>query len=149
MPLSFSFKFPFFLFFSFIVFPPAFVVLRVPLACSFFVRFNFSSGRFPLFLCRLLRFLFRFSALLGGGFCYSVISSWSYTPLALLTSRTYAYSLACYLLCCVLDVDIIYFLFFAFPLLISIWTSFFSSCLFLVGTMLSPRCRLLLRFASI
>ena len=32
------------------------------------------------FLYRLLRFHFRFPAFLGGGFCYSVISSRRYTP---------------------------------------------------------------------
>ena len=43
------------------------------------------------FLYRLLRFYFPFPALLGGGFCYSVISSRRYPPPALLASLGYAY----------------------------------------------------------
>ena len=54
--------------------------------------------------------------------------------------------LACCLLCCVLAVDLfIYFSSLPSLFSISIWTSFVSSCLFLVGTMLSPRFRFLLR----
>ena len=48
------------------------------------------------FLYRLLRFHFRFPAFLGGGFCYSVISSRRCTPPALLAGLKYAYS-ACVL----------------------------------------------------
>ena len=44
---SFSFSF----FFSFFVFPLLFVVLRVPVPCSFFVRFVLSSCRFPFVSC--------------------------------------------------------------------------------------------------
>ena len=40
------------------------------------------------------------------------------------------------------------FFFSSFPFSISIWTSFASSCLFLVGTMLSPRFRFLLRLVE-
>ena len=60
------------------------------------------------FLYRLLRFYFRFPAFLGGGFCYSDISSRRYTPAALLASLKYAYS-PCVLssfLSCVVDVDL-------------------------------------------
>ena len=60
-------------------------------------------------------------------------------------------SLACCLLSCVLDVDLFHFFFSSFPfsiLSISIWISFVSSCLFLAGTMLSPRFRFLLRLVQ-
>ena len=53
--------------------------------------------------------------------------------------------LACCLLSCVLAVDLFYFSSLPSLFSISIWTSFVSSCLFLVGTMLSPRFRFLLR----
>ena len=46
---------------------------------------------------------------------------------------------------CVFDVDFFFFFFSSVPFPISIWTSCVSSCLFLVGTMLSPRFRYLLR----
>ena len=46
-PFLAVFLFSFFLFFSFFVFPLPFVVLRVPLPCSFFVRFVLSFCRFP------------------------------------------------------------------------------------------------------
>ena len=55
--------------------------------------------------------------------------------------------LACCLLYCVLAVDLFYFSSLHYLFSISIWTSFVSSCLrlFLMGTMLSPRFRFLLR----
>ena len=47
---------------------------------------------------------------------------------------------------CVVDLDFFFFLVLFLPIFsISIWTSFVSSCLFLVGTMLSPRFPILLR----
>ena len=55
--------------------------------------------------------------------------------------------LACCLLSCVLDVH--YYYFSSLPSLFrSIWKSFVSSCLFLVGIMLSPRFRFLLRLVE-
>ena len=87
MPFSFSFScFSFFLRFS------PFVVLRVILPCSFFIRFVLSSCRFPFVSCIaffLLRFSFGFPVFVGGGLCYSVISSLRYTPPALLASLKY------------------------------------------------------------
>ena len=55
--------------------------------------------------------------------------------------------LACCLLSCVIAVDLFDFSFLpTVPFfLFRFWTSFVSSCLFLVGTMLSPRFRFLLR----
>ena len=56
-------------------------------------------------------------------------------------------TLACCLLSCVLDVH--YYYFSSLPSLFrSIWKSFVSSCLFLVGIMLSPRFRFLLRLVQ-
>ena len=51
--------------------------------------------------------------------------------------------LACCLLSCVVDLFLLFFS--SFPFSISIWTAFVSSCLFLAGSMLSPRFRFLLR----
>ena len=73
----------------------SFSVFPFLLPFSFFVRFDFSSCRFRFFLVSpssLLFSLLCFFLRLGGGFCCSVISSWRYTPPALLASRKYAYS---------------------------------------------------------
>ena len=84
------------------------------------------------FLYRLLRFYFPFPALLGGGFCYSVISSRRYTP----PQRSWWASrmripLACCLLACVADVD--FFFFSSLPALtrFRFGHRLFSSCFFL------------------
>ena len=107
--------------------------------CPFVLSFS------VCFLYRLLRFYFRIPAFLGGGFCYSVISSRRYTPPALLASLKYACFPLAYCLLAFLMLTYLYFCFSSFPFSISIWTAFVSSCLFLVGTMLSPRFRFLLR----
>ena len=94
-PCRFPRPFPFFFFVlsSFFLSLLSFSVFPFLFPLSFFVRFVFSSFRFPFFfLYRLLRFSFHFSGFLGGGFCYSVISSWRYTPHALLASLKNAYS---------------------------------------------------------
>ena len=72
------FPFPWFSFF-FLRFSSPFC--RSPCSPSFFVL-----SFFRLFLAPPSSFFFRFPAFLGGGFCYSVISSWCHTPLALLAS---------------------------------------------------------------
>ena len=146
-PCRFPFPFSFLLFFSlFLRFSTPFC--RSPCFPSLFVfrSFYISSGRFPFFLALPSSPFFRFPALLGGGFCYSVLSSWSYTPLAILSSLTFVYSLACCLLYCVLDVDIFYFFFSSFPFFDFDLDIGFFILSFLAGTMLSPRFRLLLRF---
>ena len=138
----------FFIFYFFLSF---FVVLRVLLPCSFFVRFALSLRLvvFHSFLVSLssLFLFFRFPAFLGGGFCYSVVSSRRYTPSALLASLKYEYSP--FVLSLLALLMLTYFLFFvlfsSFPVSISVWTLVVSSCLFRVGTMLSPRFQFLLR----
>ena len=119
-------------------------------------RFPFVVPRFPpsfsfclfivCFLYRLLRFSFRFPALLGGGFCYSVFFCLGATtpppPRCLRACKS-----------CVLPLRAVFFLAFLLfiygiflvflPFSISIWASCVSSCLFLVGIMLSPRFRFL------
>ena len=146
--MPFSFSFSFFSFYSIFIFPLPFVVLRVPLPFSFVVFFVFSSCLFSVcFHYRLLLFSLRFPAFLGGGSCYFVFSSWLYTPRAPCEPEVCAYS-PCVLssllrsCCC-------FFIFSSLPSLfsISIWTSFVSSCLLPVGTMMSPRFRFLLRHA--
>ena len=72
-------------------------------------------------------------------------------PPASLRALSMRIPLACCLLSCVLDVDLFHFFFSSFPfsiLSISIWIWFVSSCLFLAGTMLSPRFRFLLRLVQ-
>ena len=117
--------FPFFLFFfsSFFFFP--FFRSPCPIPCSFFVRFRPFVLPFSVwFLYRLLCFCFRFPAFLGGGFCYSVISSRRYTPprapcepevcVFPLRAVFFLYSVA----------DTFIFFFSSCPFSISIWTSF-------------------------
>ena len=110
-------RFPCLSIISFFVFPLPFVVLRVPLPCSVFVRFVLSSScHFPFFLLSTtsLRFSFRFlSAFLGGGFCYSVIRLGAAPPPRSL--RASSMRLACCLLSCVLDVFYLYFFSVLFP----------------------------------
>ena len=72
--------------------PLLFVVPRVPFFVPFSFVFVLSSCRFPFDSCIAFRFYFRFPAFLGGGFCYSVISSRRYIPPALLVNLKYAYS---------------------------------------------------------
>ena len=109
-PCRFPFLFPFFSFFLFFFFflfsSPFWRVLRVPLPCSFFVRFVLSSRRFPFVSCIAL-FAFLFASLLSllADSCsvILVISSWRYTPPALIAILTYAYSpcvLSSFLRCC-------------------------------------------------
>ena len=73
-------------FLSFSVFP-----FRRFVPFSFVLSFRLVVFAF-CFLDRVLRFSFRFPAFLGGGFCYSVISSRPYHPPALLASLKYSYS---------------------------------------------------------
>ena len=151
--MPFFYSFPHFIFYFTLIFLrfflSFFVVLPVPLPCPLTVRFvPFRLAVFRLFLATpFFRFSFRFPAFLGGGFCYSVSSPRRCThPPALLASLKYAYS-PCVLSSCVVDVDLFLCFFSSFHFFsISIWTSFVSSCLFLVGTIiLSPRFRFLLR----
>ena len=106
---------------------------------------------FRLFIITFVAFLFASLLFLGGGFCYSVISSRRYTPPALIASLNYAYSPCVlssffFLLCCVADVDLSFFFsFLPAHFRFRFGHRLFSSCLFLVGTMLSPRFRFLLR----
>ena len=143
MPFSFSFfLFPIFLF-SFFVFPLFFC--RSPCSPSLFLFRSFcpfflSFSVFRLFLYRLLRFSFRFLAFLGGGFCYSVISSRRYTPPALLASLKYAYSP------CVLSflalLMLSYFIFCSFPSLFRFFRYRFGHRLFHPVFFLWVLCRL-------
>ena len=138
-PFLFFFVF-FFLFFSSFSVSHPLLLFRSFLSCRLVV--------FRLILYRLLRFYFRFRAFLRGRLCYSVISSRRCTPPALLASLKYAYSpcvLSSFFLAWLMS-TYLYLFFSSFPFSISIWTSFlFSSCPHLVGTMLSPRLRFLLR----
>ena len=146
--MGFPFPFLFFLFFSFFFF-----VFRSILSFSVFpFLFSFFRSFYPFVLScsvcfsyRLLRSSFCFPAFLGGGFCYSVTSSRRYIPPAILARLKYMRILLCVLSSCVPDVVFSCFFFSSFPFSISIWTSFVSSCLFLVGTVLSPWFRFLLR----
>ena len=97
------------------------------------------------FLDRLLRFSFRFLALLGGGLCYSVILSRWYTPPALLASLQ-----VCVFPWCAVFLRswfLLHFILFSSldSFSMSILTSFVSPCLFLVRIMPSARFRFLLR----
>ena len=130
-------------------YPLLFVVVRPP----FLVPFSFVC---PLvlsfsvwFLYRLLRFYFRFPDFpWWRNLLLSVISSRRYTP-PLLASLKYAYSpcvLSSFLSC----LGCWCWLIFIFSFLPSLFRlrfeqHLFSSCLFLVGTMLSPPFRFLLR----
>ena len=91
-----------------------YVVPRVPVPSSFSVRFVLSSCCFPFVSC-IAFFAFLFSSLrsLGGGFCYSVISSRRYPPPALLANLKYAYS-PC-VLSCIVDVDLFNFILLFLP----------------------------------
>ena len=133
--LFFLFVFPFFIFFFSSFFSSAFRRSPCPIPCSFFVRFcPFVLSFSVWFLYRLLRFYFRFPAFLGGGFCYSVISSGRYTSPGLLASLKYVYS-PCVQSSCVADVDLSLFSS-SLPSLFRFRFGhrLFSSCLFLVGT---------------
>ena len=68
-------------------------------------------------------------------------------PPAVLASLKYAYSpcVLSFFFLALLMLIYLHFIFSSFPFSISIWTSLVSSCLFLVGNMLSPRFRFLLR----
>ena len=91
---------------------------RSPRSTSFFARFVFSSCRFSVcFLYRLPRFSFRFPVFLGGGFCYSVISSWRYTTPAILARLTYTYEYSPCVLSSLLRSScwLSFFFFFSFP----------------------------------
>ena len=85
-----------------------------PLLVPFSFVLSFRLAVFRLFLVSPSSLYFLFPAFLGGGFCYSVISSRRYTPPALLASLKYAYS-PCMLSSCVLDVDLSLFLFLFLP----------------------------------
>ena len=105
------------------------------------IRYRVSCTRY-----RLLRFYFRFPAFLGGGFCYSVISSRRYTPpRGTCEPEVCVFPLRAVFFLALLMLIYLHFIFSSFPFSISIWTSLVSSCLFLVGNMLSPRFRFLLR----
>ena len=86
---------------------------------------------------------FRFPAFLGGGFCYSVISSRRYTPPALLASLKYRLSmripLACCLLSCVLDDDLVLF----FLLFLSFFEFYLDMVCFILSFFLRVPCCLL------
>ena len=120
MPFSFSFSFS--SFFSFFVFPLPFVVLRVPLPFSFFVRFSlyFASCRFPFFSC-IAFFAFLFASLLSL-VANSVVLSFrlGVTSRALIASLKHAYSPCVLSFACVVDVDLFFFFFSSFPFVISI-----------------------------
>ena len=139
--MPFSFSLVFFLLSSFFLSLLSFSVFL------FLFRFLFSSCRFSVgFLYRLLRFSFRFPAFLDGGFCYSVISSRCYTPpRAACEPEVCVFPLRAVFFLALLRLIYFIFLFFLPFFLFRFWTSFVSSCLFLVGTMLSPRFRFLLR----
>ena len=148
-PLPFSFLFPFFSAF----FPLPFVVLRVPFLVPFLVRFcPFVLSSSVWVLYRLLRFYFLFSLhpcfpwwriLL---FCFYFVSVLHSLPRSLRASSM-RIPLACCLLSCVADVDLSFLFFCSLPSLFRFRFRhrLFSSCLFLLGTMLSPRFRFLLR----
>ena len=109
--------FPFFLRFSF-------PFCRSPFSPSF------SFCRFPFVSC--ITFAFRFPALLGGGFCSFV--SVLHPPCAAREPASLRIPFVCCLISFLVFLIFIYFiflLFFFFSILI--WTSFVSSCLFLVG----------------
>ena len=148
MPFSF-FPPPFFFSFRlFFVFPLRFAVFRVPFLDLFSFVFVLSSCRFP-FDYGIAFFASTFASLLSLrilSFCYVV--SALHPPPALLASLKYACSpcvLSSFFLAWLMS-TYLYLFFSSFPFSISIWTSFlFSSCPHLVGTMLSPRLRFLLR----
>ena len=76
---------------------------------------------FRLFIITFVAFLFASLLFLGGGFCYSVLSSRRYTPPALIASLNYAYSPCVlssffFLLCCVADVDLSFFFLLFLPI---------------------------------
>ena len=101
-------------------------------------RFLFVLSFSVCFLYRLIRFYFRFPALLGGWLCYFV-SVLRTPPLRCLRAYMPAYS-PCVLLAFLAFVICIVILFFlsCFPFFsVSIWTSFVSSCLVLVGIIYS------------
>ena len=104
-----------------------------------------------LCFCRICTISVRHrSTFLGGGFCCSVFSSRRYIPPALLASLKYACSPCVlyyfFVLSCVADVDLSWFFSSLYSLFrVRFGHRLFSSCLFLVGTMLSPRFRFLLR----
>ena len=84
---------------------------------SVFVRCVLSSCRFPFVSCiTFFSFSFVFPAFLGGGFCYSDISSRRYIPPRSLGARSMRIPLACCIISCVVNVDL--FLFFSSPSLL-------------------------------
>ena len=135
-------RFPFFLFIIFILrFFLYFLSFSVfPFFASFSFVLSFVLSFSVCFLYRL-RFYFRLSALLGGsGFCYSVISSRRYTPpRAPCEPEVCVFPLrAVFFLSCVADVGLSSY-FSSLPSLFRFRFGhlLFSTCLFLVGTMLS------------
>ena len=133
VPIPLAYFVPFFFFpcfSSFFLFP--FAVLRFPLAFRFVV--------FRCFLFRLLRFSFCFPALLGGAFCSFVYTFVSvlHTPRAACEPANLRIPLVCCLAC---FLALVYFIFYSLPsvLRFRFRRRFVSSCLFLVGIMLSLR----------
>ena len=125
--------------------PPQKDILVFP--CSFFVPFSFVlSYRFPVVSCiAFFAFLFASPLSLVGDCVFLFFRLGATPPPPLLASLKYMrIPFACRLLALLMLIYFhVFFSSFAFSILI--WTSFVSSCLFLAGTMLSPRFRFLLR----
>ena len=130
-------------------FPSPFVILRVPFLVPLSIVLSFRLVVFRLILVSLSSLLLSLSCFPWWRillFCYFV--SALYLPRAPCEPGVCVFPLRAvfFLLSCVADVDLSFFVS-SLPSLIRcrFGHRLFSSCLFLVGTMLSPRVRFLLR----
>ena len=136
----------------FVFFPSP--LCRIP--CFFFVRFcPFVLSFSVWFLYRLLRFYFRFPDFLGGGFYHSAIILLFRLGATPPPRSLRAWSMRVPLACCLLSSFLrcwcwLILILSSLPSLFRFRFGhrLFSSCLFLVGTMLSPRFRFLLRLVQ-